>query len=106
MARRDIGMNEIVEIFYHWHQGNTIKGNKRCLKFDRTTIRKYIHMAQQLGVSRGEPFPDEQELIKGLGLLSRSPSLYGTPAIDSIGLYRDQISHWLEQKDITAKQIC
>jgi transposase len=105
MARRNIGMNEIVEIIYHWHQGNTIKGIKRSLKFDRKTIRKYIHMAQQLGVRRREPFPDEQGLIKGLGLLSRSPSLYGTPAIDSIALYRDQISHWLEDKDITAKQI-
>lgn len=106
MARRDIGMNEIVKIICHSHQGNTIKGNKRSLKFDRPTIRKYIHMAQQLGVSRGEFFPDEQELIKGFGLLSGSPLLYRTPAIDSIGLYRDQISHWLEQKDITAKQIC
>jgi len=105
MARRNIGMNEIVEIIYQWHQGNTIKGIKRSLKFDRKTIRKYIHMAQQLGVRRREPFPDEQELIKGLGLLSRSPSLYGTPAIDSIALYRDQSSHWLEDKDITAKQI-
>jgi transposase len=105
MARRHIGMNEIVEIIYHWHQGSTIKGIQRSLKFARKTIRKYIHMAQQVGVRRGEPFPDEQELIKGLRLLSRSPSLYQTPAIDSIGLYRDQISHWLKEKDITAKQI-
>lgn len=98
-------MNEIVEIIYQWHQGNTIKGIKRSLKFDRKTIRKHILMAKQLGVKKGEPFPEEQELIKGLRPLSRSPSLYETPAIDSIGLYRDQISHWLEQKDMTAKQI-
>jgi len=62
-------------------------------------------MAQQLGVRRGEPLPDEQGLIKGLRLLSSSPSLYETPAMDSIGIYQDQISHWLEEKDITAKQI-
>jgi len=98
-------MNEIVEIIYQWHQGNTIKGIKRSLKSDRKTIRKYIDMAQQLGVSREERFPDEQELIKGLRLLSRSPSLYETPAIDSIHPYRDQIKHWLEHKDMTAKQI-
>lgn len=98
-------MNEIVEIVYHWHQGNTIKGIKNSLQFDRKTIRKYILMAQQLGVRRGEPFPDEQELIKGLRVISRSPALYKTPAIDSIGLHRDQIGHWLEQKDMTAKQI-
>lgn len=98
-------MNEIVEIVYHWHQGNTIKGIKNSLQFDRKTIRKYIVMAQQLGVRRGEPFPDEQELIKGLRVISRSSALYETPAIDSIGLHRDQIGHWLEEKDMTAKQI-
>ena len=105
MARRNVEMNEIVEVIYHWHKGNTIKGIKRSLKFDRKTIRKYIHMAQQLGVKRGEPLPEEQKLIKGLRLLSHSPSLYETPAIDSIGLHHDQISRWLEEKDITAKQI-
>jgi len=105
MARRNVEMNEIVEVIYHWHKGNTIKGIKRSLKSDRKTIRKYIHMAQQLGVKRGEPLPEEQKLIKGLRLLSHSPSLYETPAIDSIGLHHDQISIWLEEKDITAKQI-
>jgi transposase len=98
-------MNEIVEIIYHWHQGNTIKGIQRSLKFARKTIRSYIHMAQQLGIRREEPFPEEQELIRGLRRLSRAPSLYETPAMDSIGIYRDQISQWLEDNDITAKQI-
>lgn len=98
-------MNEIVEIIYHWHQGSTIKGIQRSLKFARKTIRKYIHMAQQLGVRRQDPFPEEQELIRKLRSLSRAPSLYETPAMDSIGIYRDQISKWLEHEDITAKQI-
>lgn len=105
MARRSVEMNEIVEIIYHWHKGNSIKGIKRSLKFDRKTIRKYIHMAQQLGVKRGEPLPDEQELVKGLRALCSSPALYETPAMDSVGIYRDQISRWLEEKDITGKQI-
>ena len=92
MARRNVEMNESIEVIYHWHKGNTIKGIKRSLKVDRKTIRKYIHMAQQLGVRREEPLPEEQELIKGLRLLSHSASSYETPAIDSIGVHRDQIS--------------
>jgi transposase len=105
MARRKVAMNEIVEIIYHWHQGSTIKGIQRSLKFARKTIRKYIRMAQQVGVRREESFPDEQELIKGLRRLSRSPSLYETPAIDAIAPYRDRITQWLESEHITAKQI-
>jgi len=98
-------MNEIVEIIYHWHQGNSIKGIKRSLKFDRKTIRKYIHVAQQLGVRRQDPFPEQQELIRKLRSLSRAPSLYERPAMDSVDIYRDQISQWLKDEDITAKQI-
>ena len=105
MARRTVAMNEIVEIIYHWHQGSTIKGIQRSLKFARKTIRNYIHLAQQLGLRSGEPFPDEQELIRGLRSLSRAPSLYETPAIDSLAPYRDQIRQWLKGEDITAKQI-
>jgi transposase len=105
MARRKVAMNEIVEIIYHWHQGNSIKGIQRSLKFARKTIRKYIHMAQQVGVTRQEPFPDEQELIRKLRSLSCSLSLYETPAIDSLAPYRDRIKQWLTGEDITAKQI-
>ena len=105
MARRDISMNEIAEMIYQWHQGNTIKGIKRSLGFDRKTIRRYIHMAQQVGVKREEPFPDEQELLKRLRSLCHSLSLYEAPAINSINTYRDQISHWLDRKDMTAKQV-
>lgn len=105
MARRNVSMNEIVEIIYQWHQGNSIKGIKRSLGFDRKTIRRHIQMAQQVGVKREEPFPDEQELLQRLRLLSHSPLLYEAPAMKSINIYRDQISHWLNQKDMRAKQI-
>jgi transposase len=105
MARRNISMNEIAEIIFQWHQGNTIKGIKRSLGFDRKTIRRYIHLAQQVGVKREDPFPDEQELLQRLRSLCDSPLLYEAPAINSINTYRDQISHWLDQKDMTAKQI-
>jgi hypothetical protein len=56
-------------------------------------------------VRRKEPLPDAQELIKGLRRLFHSLTLYETPAMDTVGRYRDQISHWLEEEDMTAKQI-
>ena len=41
-------MNEVVEIIYQWHQGNTIKGIKRSLGFDRKTIRKLGGASRQI----------------------------------------------------------
>lgn len=105
MARRRIEMNEIVEIIYHWHKGNTIKGIKGSLGFDRKTVRKYIQIAQELGIKRGEDFPEEQELVKALKGYSKSPCLYESPAMDSIAPYRWQIGKWLKDRDMTAKQV-
>jgi transposase len=105
MARRRIEVNEIVEIIYHWHKGNTIRGIKRALGFDRKTIRKYIQIAQELGVKRGGDFPDEQELVKALKCYNKSPCLYESPAMDCIVPYRWQIEEWLEDRHMTAKQI-
>lgn len=56
-------MNEIVEMIYQWHQGVGFKSIRRSLGFDRNTIRKYVALAQSVGVSRGAPFPEETELV-------------------------------------------
>ncbi len=57
MARRQVLMNEIVEMIYQWHQGVGFKGIRRSLGFDRNTIHKYIRLAQAAGVQLGSPFP-------------------------------------------------
>jgi transposase len=98
-------MNEMVEVIYQWHQGNSIKGIKRSLRLARKTVRRYIKMAEVIGVQRDGPFPNEQELIQKLKALSQSEVLYETPAMDSIGIYREEIENWLNQKHMTAKQI-
>ena len=52
-------MNEIVDMIYQWHQGAGIKSIQRSLGFHRKTIRKYVALAQSVGVSRGGTFPQE-----------------------------------------------
>ena len=46
MARRQVSMNEIVEMVYQWHQGRSIQGIERSFGTDRNTIRKYVRLAQ------------------------------------------------------------
>jgi len=70
MARREIPMNEVVETIYQWHKGMRIQHISRSLGLDRKTVRKYVRIAGTLGVARGGPTPDEQELVAKLkGLL-------------------------------------
>lgn len=99
-------MNEVMEILYQWHQGAGIKGITRSLGYDRKTVRRYVHAGLDAGLKRGEPFPDEQELVGRLkDVLEKSAVVRQAPAKESLGLYRDEIANLLEEKDMTAKQV-
>lgn len=55
MARKEIWVEELVEVLYQWHRGRNIKQIKRSLGFDRKTIRKYLELAEMQGFSRDMP---------------------------------------------------
>ena len=110
MARRQVFMNEIVEMIYHWHQGSGFKEIRRSLGFDRNTIRKYVRLAQAAGVERGTPFPQEGELVKRLKEGQASALLRETPGQDQISPHREWIDGLLKEseakkEELTAKQI-
>ena len=105
MARREVTMNEIVEMIYQWHQGAGIKSIQRSLGFHRKTIRKYVALAQSVGVSRGGTFPQETELVEKLKVLDPPGLLREAPVTDRILPHRDWIESLLEHPHMTAKQI-
>jgi len=105
VARRQIAMNEIVEMIYHWHQGAGIRTIKRSLGFDRKTVRKYVDLGQKAGVQRGVPFPAEDELVRKLKELSTSTLLRETPAQDLIVPHREWIAELIKDEQMTAKQV-
>jgi len=108
MARRQVSMNEIVEIVYQWHQGRSIQGIERSFGTDRKTIRKYVRLAQAIGVCRGTPLPEVGELIGGMkalgdGRMLRKPPR--TPARALILPHRQWIEEKLQDSRMTAKQV-
>ena len=98
-------MNEIVEMIYQWHQGAGFKSIRRSLGFDRNTIRKYVTLAQSVGVSRGSPFPEETGLVEKLRGLHHRGLLRETPVKDLITPYQDWVQGLLGHRDMTAKQV-
>ena len=46
MARKEIQVEELVEVIYQWHRGSGISQIRRSLGLDRKTIRKYIDLAE------------------------------------------------------------
>lgn len=106
MARREIHMNEVMEILYQWHQGTGIKGIQKSLGYDRKTVRRYVRAGLKVGLTRAEPFPNEQELIGKLKELWRKSTMpREAPAKEMLHGYRDEIAKLLTKKEMTAKQV-
>lgn len=107
MARRQVSMNEIVEILYQWHQGKSIQGIERSFGTDRKTIRKYVRLGQGAGVCRGKPFPEESELARRIKTFGEKMwrKTVKAPARELIIPHREWIEELLKDSRITAKQV-
>ena len=98
-------MNEIVEMIYQWHKGAGVKGISQSLGSDRDTVRKYVRMAQKVGIDRGKPFPEGEEVASKLkGFMDSAPRRQ-TPAKDLIAPHREWIDSLLQKPQMTAKQV-
>ncbi|HYA43187.1 MAG TPA: hypothetical protein VEF34_17925 [Syntrophobacteraceae bacterium] len=74
-------MNEVMEILYQWHQGAGIKAITRSFGYDRKTVRRYVKAGLDAGLKRGEPLPDEQQMLfKIKAALKRSVLIRQAPA--------------------------
>lgn len=99
-------MNEVVETIYQWHKGMRIQHISQSLGLDRKTVRKYVGMARAVGVTQGGPLPDEQDLVQKVrDLQHQQATAYETPALDQLAHYKDEIGQWLEDKEMTGKQV-
>jgi len=106
MARRNILLLDLVELFTHWHAGRSQVALSASLGIDRKTVRKYLAPAIADGVEpSGEPLSAEQwaELIGGW-----FPELSDPAARAStwplFAPYHDRIKAWLDA-DVTVATI-
>ena len=51
MARREILMEELIEVHYQWHMGRNISQIKRSLGMAWKNIRKCVELAEKQGFS-------------------------------------------------------
>lgn len=107
MARRQIGMKEIMEAIYQWHQGISIRRIRDSLGIERRTIKNYLTILESLGIRRGSPLPEPTQLAEMLkaNLGSRGSALTSAPAQKAIDAFHSQIAQWMEEEDMTAKQV-
>ena len=106
MARRTIPMIEVNEVIFRWHRGDTFAEIARSLGPDRKTIRKYVAMAKELGLSQDAPLPPEHELAALLAPVRRAASKPpATPGKDRLKPYHERLGQWAKDGRVTIKQM-
>jgi len=107
MARREMRMEELVEVLSQWHVGRRISQIKRSVGIARKTIRKYITMAQHSGFSRDMEIQQYQYYLKLAGRIQKElmTPLESSPSYKKTTLYQGTIEKLLSRKYMTPKQV-
>ena len=100
MAYREIGMWEILEVLRRVHRGERQRAIARATGHSRSTIRRYVTAARELGWAPLVVEPDEALAVgvgKGLRPVAAEPGLGESEA--RLRPHQAQIRTWLEAED-------
>ncbi len=62
MAYREVRMMDIDQVIRRWLAGEKLRAIARATGSDRNTVRRIVRLAQEVGVGRETPWPDEGKL--------------------------------------------
>jgi transposase len=98
MPYREVRVVDCQEVLRRWLAGDGFRPIARATGLDRKTVRKFVTVALGLGLTRGDPWPDEKVVAAFVTATKhpRSPARPGDTEKVLLGL-RDQIQQWLEQ---------
>lgn len=107
MARRSIPMIEIDEVFFRWQQRQTQAEIARGVGQSRQTVRKYLRLAKQFGLTRDGDDAQRAQVLAAVRahLAAESGSSPEGEAQQLLEPHAEQIEHWLGQDDMTMKQV-
>lgn len=92
MAFKSMDFMDIYELFRRWHAGQKIIYIARNCNLDRKTVRKYVLLADKIGLSKEEPLPTKEELLPRLAPLLENQNQKPVPAQTVLLRYLQEIS--------------
>jgi hypothetical protein len=103
MAFKGMDFMDIYEIFRRWHAGQKINHIARNCNLDRKTVRKYILLANQIGLSKEASLPCKGELLPKLAPLLEKHNQKPIPAQTILMPYLQEISDLVNNTDNALK---
>ncbi|MEN8265179.1 MAG: IS21 family transposase [Nitrospirota bacterium] len=107
MARKDIRMEELVEVLYQWHRWRNMSQIKRSTGLARKTIRKYIFLAEEHGFGREMPEQPYTYYLELAGKIQRGlkTPLEISPSYKKTSEYQNIIEKLRKRPYMKPKQI-
>lgn len=105
MARRPIPMIELDELLFRWQQGHSISQLSRSLGQSRQTVRKYLRQAQKHGLTKNGDDAQRARVLAAMKAAKSSPQSQSSASQRRLTPYQEQIRTWLQEPDMTVKQV-
>jgi len=107
MARREIKMEELVEVLYQWHRGRSVRQISKSVGMSRKTIGKYLHLAEVHGFRRDEDLQSYQYYLELSGKIQAGLKvpLENSVSYKKTSRYQDIIEKLLKRPYMNPKQV-
>ena len=104
MAYREVSRMDVTEVVRRWQAGESQRRVARQVGLSRTTVQKYLHVAEQLGLSSSGPPPNVEQVAQ-LVRLSELPTVRPAPQVRSLDGQREQIARWLQRDHLQQRRV-
>jgi transposase len=97
MGYRELSRMEIVEVVRRWQAGESQRAIVRASSVARETVKKYVRVAEELGVTANGPPPTEDQVVQLVRAdrVVGAPRTWASPQADRLEPHREQITAWL-----------
>jgi transposase len=98
-------MNDFAEVLFHWQKGQNKTQIAVSLGISRPTVRKYLKVAQTAGLTMGSDSAELARILDEIQIAAKPTSVSPGAVRQGIACHEQTIKLWLDEPDMTAKQI-
>jgi hypothetical protein len=87
--------------------GESQRAIARASGVARETVKKYLRIAEGLGLAANGPPPTEDQVVRlvQVGRVVSAPRTWASPQADRLEPYREQITAWLQQEHLQLTRV-
>ena len=106
MAYREVGVMDTDQVIRRWLAGEKIRAIARSTGLDRNTIGRIVRSAEEVGVQRDTPWPDEDKLEAIRQRIGRPGATVAAGQTEQqLKPRTDQIRAWLDKDHLLLSKV-